>query len=63
MDINENPKLELKELEGNILDGKILFINAGGLESGGLRNMRDGCTFFGYVKNKVKNLISKTDFN
>ena len=45
----------MTELEGNILEGKTLFINAGGLETGGLRNVRDGCTFFGYVKNKVNN--------
>ncbi len=57
MDICENAKIELSELEGNILDGKTVYINAGGIESGGLRNMKDGCSYFGYVKSKVIILI------
>jgi hypothetical protein len=42
--------LELKELEGRILDGNIIQINAGGMASGGLRNERDGQVFFGTIK-------------
>lgn len=53
-DIMDNPKLELKELEGNILEGKKIVINASGIASGGLRNCRDGYSFFGYLKTKVR---------
>ena len=45
-DIRDNLRLELEELEGNILDGKIVYINAAGLENGGLRNSLDGCTYW-----------------
>lgn len=47
LEVQRNPKLELYETEGNILDGKLICINAAGM-IGGLRNQRDGSTLFGY---------------
>jgi hypothetical protein len=54
-DIAQNSKLELSEVESNILEGKTIIINASGIESGGLRNKRDGTSYFGFVKSKVIN--------
>ncbi len=51
--MEENFRLELTELEGNILEGQNIIINAAGIHNGGLRNSRDGCSYFGYVKGKV----------
>lgn len=42
-----------QDLEGEILKNETLYINAAGLENG-LRNKRDGYSFFGCVKEYVK---------
>lgn len=47
--VQENPQLELEELEGTLLNGQRIKINASGTESS-LRNKRDGCTYFGICK-------------
>lgn len=45
----------LEDISGNILssDNKKIYINAGGIKDG-LRNKRDGFTFFGYTKENSK---------
>jgi hypothetical protein len=48
--VEENPKLELKEIEGRMLEGNIIYINAAGMVNGGLRGERDGQTYFGTTK-------------
>ncbi len=40
-------------MEGNLLDGGVIYMNAAGIENGGLRNAKDGYSLFGYVKTKV----------
>ena len=57
--VQENQKLELSELEGNILNGKTLIINAAGLvNNSGLRDARDGYTYFGNLKSKNNVIIN-----
>ena len=58
LEVQRNPKLELYETEGNILDGKLVCINAAGM-IGGLRNQRDGSTLFGYRRFNSQN-VKKT---
>jgi len=50
IEVQSNPKLELIEVEGNIIAEKKLLMNAGGLVKGSLRNAKDGWTYFGLVK-------------
>jgi hypothetical protein len=45
--------LQLKEIEGNALEGQTLVINAAGLTNGSLRGQYDGYTYFGYAKTNV----------
>lgn len=52
-DGNYNPRLELKEIDGNTLDGQIVYINSQGIEGGGLRNQNDGVSYFGFSKLNV----------
>jgi hypothetical protein len=47
-EIEHARKLCLKDVEGDLLRGEILYINAAGLQNG-MRNMRDGHCFFGTV--------------
>jgi hypothetical protein len=56
-EIQENLKLELTEIEGNILDGRLITINAAGMTSGSLRNAKDGYSYFGYVKYRVTKIF------
>jgi hypothetical protein len=58
IDVQENPKLELKELEGSIMDGKTVAINAAGIIPNGLRGARDGYSYFGYTKTKNNIIIN-----
>jgi hypothetical protein len=53
IDILKYPKLELKQIEGDILYGKTIIINASGMEERSLRNAKDGTTYFGYSKFRV----------
>lgn len=45
--------LELTELEGNLLEGKKLMINASGLVHDSLRNAKDGWTNFGFKSKRT----------
>lgn len=57
--VQENSRLELEELEGAMLDGQRIKINASGYEKS-FRNRRDGCTYFGacnYSSQDKQNLI------
>ena len=52
-EIKNNPTLVLTDYEdGTLLNKETLIINAAGLQKG-LRNMRDGYSFFGVVKESV----------
>jgi hypothetical protein len=51
-EIENAKKLCLKDVEGDLLKGEKLYINAAGLQNG-LRNMRDGHSFFGTVEKMV----------
>ncbi len=53
IDTPKYPKLELIEIEGNLLNGKTILINSEGMLSGSLRNAKDGCTYFGFSKYRV----------
>jgi len=52
-DLRILPQLEMFEIEGNLLDGRNIKINADGMISGSLRNSKDGVTYFGPSKNRV----------
>lgn len=52
-DIIMLPQLEIFEIEGNLLDGRNIRINADGMISGSLRNSKDGVTYFGPSRNRV----------
>jgi hypothetical protein len=56
-DLSSNPRLELKDIDGDTLDGRILFINSLGLESDNLRKAYDGVTYFGFSKTNVLNIF------
>ena len=47
-EIKNSPKLILEEIDGKLLNGKIIEINAGGMING--RNKKDGFTIFGQKK-------------
>ena len=47
-EIKNSPKLFLEEIDGKLLNGKIIEINAGGMIDG--RNKKDGFTIFGQKK-------------
>ena len=47
-EIKNSSKLILEEIDGNLLNGKIIEINAGGMVNG--RNKKDGFTIFGQKK-------------
>ena len=47
-EIKNSPKLFLEEIDGKLLNGKIIEINAGGMING--RNKKDGFTIFGQKK-------------
>jgi hypothetical protein len=50
----------LVEIDGNILNGKVININAAGMISDSLRNANDGITYFGVENYKnVINIIKK----
>ena len=53
-EINQAPKLILEDIVGDLLFKKKLLIDASGLNDS-LRNMRDGYTFFGSIKEHVIN--------
>ena len=55
-EINNASKLIIEDIEGDMLFRKKLKIDAGGLQES-LRNMRDGYTFFGSVKEDVRKLL------
>lgn len=50
--VQENPLIDLEEIEGNLLCGRKIRINASGSETG-LRHRKDGYTFFGYAPKKA----------
>ena len=67
-EIKNSPKLFLEEIDGKLLNGKIIEINAGGMIDG--RNKKDGFTIFGQQKivnsnseeaNNNKNIGNKND--
>lgn len=53
IEVQENPKIELVELEGKLIPDKSLVFNAGGLVKGSLRNAKDGITYFGLMKKNI----------
>jgi hypothetical protein len=57
LDVTNLPNLELIEIEGNLLERKTIMINAEGINSGSLRNAKDGFTYFGTSKNRVSHDI------
>jgi len=65
LEVQLNKKLKLVETEGNILDGRKIYINASGMVDG-LRNKRDGSTLFGRLKynnNRVRIILIKNHIN
>lgn len=60
IEVQENPKLELTELEGNLLNGNKIEINASGMTRNSLRNEKDGETRFGF-KNQPQ-VAPKNDY-
>ena len=59
-EINKSPILILKEIEGKILNGEEIKINAGGMING--RNKKDGVTVFSKSNNNNNNKNFKPDF-
>ena len=57
-EINENFKLKLEEIEGTLLDGQIIEMDASGMSNGGLRNAKDGETWFGTSKSENNKIIN-----
>ena len=54
-EIKQSPKILVEEIDGNLLNGKIIEINAGGMVDG--RNKKDGFTIFGQKKcDNINNL-------
>ena len=60
-EIKNASKLIIEEIDGTLLNGKIIEINAGGMVNG--RNKKDGFTIFGQKRNiKAKNSNKKISF-
>ena len=60
-EIKNASKLIIEEIDGKLLNGKIIEINAGGMVNG--RNKKDGFTIFGQKRNiKAKNANKKISF-
>ena len=60
-EIKNASKLIIEEIDGTLLNGKIIEINAGGMING--RNKKDGFTIFGQKRNiKAKNSNKKISF-
>jgi hypothetical protein len=61
-EIKNSSKLIIEEIDGTLLNGKIIEINAGGMVDG--RNKKDGFTIFGQKKNvKTKKISFLKDIN
>lgn len=50
--------MQLKEIEGSLLDGQIIDIDASGMINGSLRQSKDGETCFGTVKIENEKIIN-----
>lgn len=49
IEVQENRKLILSEVDGNCLNGNKIEINASGIVKDGLRNLKNGVSYFGFV--------------
>lgn len=56
-DIKRAPTLKIEEMKGKILNNQTLIINAAGLING-LRNQRDGVSFFGFRQGEKNEIIN-----
>lgn len=62
IEVQENPKLELVEVEGKALSGQRLEINASGMSKNSLRNAKDGQTLFGIRNQSLHSIGNANDF-
>jgi hypothetical protein len=53
-EIKTSKKIKVEDAVGDLLFGRMLLIDAAGLQNS-LRNKRDGYSFFGNMKEKVRN--------
>ena len=62
-EIKNSPKIFLEEIDGKLLDGKIIEINAGGMVNG--RNKKDGFTIFGQkkIENSNSEILKQKEVN
>lgn len=49
IEVQENRKLILSEVDGNCLNGNKIEINASGIVKDGLRNLKNGVSYFGFL--------------
>ena len=60
-EITHNPIIELREIDGNILNGKVIRMNAAGMINNSLRNSKDGVSYFGIETNMQVNIVLLLD--